>query len=106
MSKKLYKTLRHGPKWLAQLPLKATMPLILAAVLSLGYSELPEPTAAVKQQTPAVNAVTMLDPFTLAEFTLSVTDIKSTARSVDGDWWRHRYRHRRLRGPYKPPFPS
>lgn len=85
---------------------------ILAAVLSLGYSAMAQVTDSGNQQAPTTTSVTMLNPFTLAEYTVPVTNITATGDNFTFEyehqnqgvehWHQHRHRHRRHRSPCTP----
>ena len=91
-------------------PLSVKLLLVLAAVLSFGYSSAAQVADSGNQQTPTTTSVTLLNPFTLVESTVPVTDITATEENHPYEYehqnhglehW-HQYRHRVHRSPCTP----
>jgi hypothetical protein len=91
-------------------PLSVKLLLVLAAVLSLGYSVAAQVADSDNQQTPTTTSVTLLNPFTLAEYTVPVTNITGTGDNFTFEYehqnhglehW-HQHRHRVHRSPCTP----
>jgi hypothetical protein len=94
------------------LSVKLLLLVVLAAVLSLGYSAAAQVADSDNQQTPTTTSVTLLNPFTLVESTVPVTDITATEENFTFEyehqnqgvehWHQHQHRHRRHRSPCAP----
>jgi len=92
------------------LSVKLLLLFVLAAVLSLGYSAAAQVVDSDNQQTPTTTSVTLLNPFTLVESTVPVTDITATEENHPYEYehqnhglehW-HQHRHRVHRSPCTP----
>ncbi len=91
-------------KIMVPMSLKLILLLVFAVVVLRGYSAAAQVAGPDNQQTPT--SVTMLNPFTLVESTVPVTDITAYEyehRNNGEDYYhQHRHRHQRHRSPSAP----
>jgi len=85
------------------LTMKLILLSVLAVILLLSHSRTGHAAASDIAQSVTTEGVTLLDPFSLNDLTVSM-EIRDDEEPPP--WWKPYHRHRYVRSPFKPPWPD